>query len=117
MTIMTLELPDELATQILPVQQYLPAILQLSITPFQASATQTAREIVHFLAQNPSPNDVLNYHVTERGQTHLRDLLARNQEAALLSGEEKELDELMTIEHIMRQVKIQAAQKLNQSKL
>lgn len=113
MTVMTIELPDELVKQIQPVQHYLPTILQLSITTFQTPAAQTASEIVRFLVQNPSPDEALSYHVPDRAQTRLRDLLDRNREGEILPAENAELDELILIERIMRQVKIQAAKQLN----
>ncbi len=111
MTIMTLELPVELVKQIQPVQHYLPTILQLTITTFQTPAAQTASEIVRFLAQNPSPNEVLDYHVPDHAQTRLRELLERNREGDILPTEDAELDDLILIERIIRQVKIQAAKQ------
>lgn len=117
MTVMTLELPDELVRQIEPVQHYLPTILQLNFTNFQTPAEQTAREIIHFLTQNPAPLKLLNYHVPERAQNRLRYLLDRNREQEITSAEEAELDELIVLERIARQIKMQAAKQLRQHRV
>jgi hypothetical protein len=81
--------------------QWLPTVLELSLTGFKTPAVQTASEIIEFLAKGPSPNEVMAYHVSDKAQERLRRLLAIN-EAGLTSKEEQsELDEIEQIEHVI----------------
>jgi hypothetical protein len=82
---------------------------------FQTRAGVTATEVIRFLATEPSPEDVLNYHASERAQTRLRRLLALNEAGLLGEAEQRELDELQRIEHIMILLKARiAGQKRHQ---
>jgi hypothetical protein len=106
---MTMEVPDKLAKRIQPMSPWLPTIIELSLIGFKTLATQTASEVIEFLSQNPSPQDVLNYHVSERGQERVEQLLRLNKESALSQMEELELDELQQIEHVIIMLKSRVA--------
>ena len=107
----TMQVPEELAKKIQPLQPWLPAILELSFVGFRTLATATATEVVQFLSANPSPKEVLKFHVSKRAQIRLRRLLALN--AAGLLGEpgQRELDELQQLEHTMTMLKAQIAKE------
>lgn len=111
----TIQLPDQLAVRILAVQQWMPTILELSLAGLRTPASETAAEIIDFLLTNPSLDDVLNYHVSERAQTRLRRLLALNEAGLLGEAEQRELDELQKIEHIIVMLKAQVAAQKHQS--
>ena len=111
---MTVQVPDELAQRIRPIRSWLPAILELGLVGFRTLATETASEIVEFLLTGPSPQDVLDYEVSERGQSRLRRLLALNRAGELGEGEQLELDELEQVEHIMVMLKAQLAAQARQ---
>lgn len=106
---MTLEVSDELAERIYPMHSWLSTVLELSLVGYQTLAAQTASEIIHFLSTNPTPAQVVNYHVSQRGQERLRRLLALNQSALLSEDEQQELDELEQIEDIFNQLKLRIA--------
>jgi hypothetical protein len=109
---MTVQLPDDLAVKIQPLDRWLPAILKLSLLGCKTMATVTATELLEFLLRNPTPKQFLNYHVSDRAQMRLRRLLALN-EAGLLSEEEQlELDELERLEHLVVMLKAQVAKQL-----
>lgn len=111
---MTMQLPDELAERLRPIGPWLPTVIELGLVGFKTLATQPAAEVVAFLSQNPSPQEVFDYHVSEEAQARLRRLLALN-EAGLLSQEEQmELDELEELEHIIIMLKANLASQLNQ---
>lgn len=114
MTTMMVELTDEVATRVAPMRQWLSPILELSLMGFQTSAVATASEIIEFLASNPSPQAVINYHVSSRGQERLQRLLALNAAGLLSADEERELDELTKIERSYSILKAQVAAKLYQ---
>ena len=110
---MTMQLPDDLAEKLRPLNGYLPTVLQLTLTGFRTLATETATEIVEFLATEPSAQQVLEYHVPERSQSRLQRLLTLNSAGLLGEAEQLELDELEKIEHILIMLKAQLATKTN----
>ncbi len=110
----TMQVSDELAARVQPIRHWLPTVLALSLIGFKTLATETATEIIEFLSTEPSPQTMLNYHVSERAQARLQRLLALN-EAGLLGEEEQgEMDEMQQIEHIMIMLKIEIAQQKQQ---
>jgi hypothetical protein len=112
MTQLTMQVPDELAKRIQPIRSWLPTILELSLVGFKTLATATAAEVVQFFSSNPSPQEVLNYHVSERAQARLRRLLALNSAGLLGETEQLELDEIQQIEHTLIMLKAQLAKQL-----
>jgi hypothetical protein len=108
----TMQVPEELADRIQPLQVWLPAILELSLVGFKTLATETATEIIQLFATNPSPQQVLDYHVSERAQARVRRLLALNAAGFLGEDEQRELDELQKIEHTIIKLKAQLAKQL-----
>jgi len=106
---LTMQVPDELAKRIQPIRSWLPTILGLSLIGFKTLATATASELVQFLSTNPSPQEVLDYHVSDLAQARLRRLLALNSAGLLGEVEKLELDEIQRIEHTMIMLKVQLA--------
>lgn len=110
----TMQVPDELAERLQPIRDWLPAIIELSLVGFKTPATETATEVIEFLSTNPSPQEVLGYHVSERGQARLQRLLTLNEAGLLSEAEQRELDELQRIEHMIIMLKAQVAKQLQQ---
>ena len=110
---MTLEVSDELAERIRPIESWLPTVLELSLVGFHtvATATATATEVIQFLASDPAPHEVLAYHASERSQARLQRLLALNEAGLLGEDEQRELDEMQRIEHIIIMLKAQSAKR------
>ncbi len=109
---MTMQVPDELAKRIQPIGSWLPTILELSLLGCKTLATQTKTEIIQFLSANPSPQEVMGYHVTDQTQNRLRRLLVLNEAGILGETEQLELDELQQIEHTIIMLKAQVAKQL-----
>ena len=107
-----MQVSDDLAQRLQPLVDWLPAVLELSLVGFKTPAVQTASEILSFLTQSPSPNDVMAYHVSDRAQERLRRLLAINEAGLASETEQAELDEIGQIEHVMVLLKAQAQEKL-----
>jgi hypothetical protein len=105
----TLEVPDELAERIRPFGPWLPTVLELSLIGFQTAATATATEVVRFLATAPSPQEILDYHVSDQAQARLQRLLALNEAGLLGEAEQRELDELQRIENTVIHLKARTA--------
>jgi len=108
----TMQVPEELANKIQPMQHWLPTILELSLVGFKTLATETATEVIQLFATNPSPQQVLDYHVSERAQDRVQRLLALNAAGLLGEEEHQELDELNKIEHTIIKLKAQLAKQV-----
>lgn len=102
---MTMDVSEELAKRLQPIRSWLPTVLELGMIGFKTLATQTASEVIAFLSTNPSSEEVLNYHASERAQVRMRQLLRLNQAGELGVEEQSELDELQKIEHILIMLK------------
>jgi hypothetical protein len=106
---MTLNISDELAERLQPLGAWLPTVLELTLVGCKTVAAATATEVLEFLAQAPTPEEVLAYHASERAQSRLQRLLALNAAGLLGEEEQQELDELQQIEHIIIMLKAQLA--------
>ena len=110
----TMQLPDQLARQILPARKWLPVVLELSLARLKTPAAETSSEIIDFLLGNPTLDEVLAYHASDRAQRRLQRLLALNEAGLLSEGEQGELAELERLEHILIMLKLQVADQAQQ---
>lgn len=106
---MTMQVPDDLARRIEPIGSWLPTIIELSLVGFKTVAIAAVTEVIQFLAQNPSPQKVIAYHISEQAQSRLQRLLVLNESGILSEDEQLELDELERLEHIIVMLKAQVA--------
>ena len=109
---MTMNVPDEFAKRIEPITTWLPTIIEISLIGFKTLATVTATEVVEFFLDNPTPLEVLDYHVSEASQARLQRLLALNASGLLSETEQKELDELQRLEHTIVMLKARIASSI-----
>ncbi len=100
MTTITLEVPDDLAAKISP--DVFPALLREFVTA-KAAKLSTAtngdvepqpiyRELLDFLASNPTREQLIAYKISTVAQNRLEDLLHKNREETLSAEEIAELD-------------------------
>ena len=113
MTQVTLQLPDELARKVQSFDRWMPSILELSLLGLRTEAAATAAELIDFLSDNPSPEQVIDYHVSQERQTNLERLLALNETGLLTAKERQELEELEEIEHLVIMLKAEIATGLS----
>ncbi|MGE0683502.1 MAG: hypothetical protein AB7P69_21700 [Candidatus Binatia bacterium] len=106
------QVSEELAERLRPLNAWLSTVLELSLVGRQTVATAT--EAIQFLSQNPTPQEILGYHVSERAQERLGRLLPLNAAGMLGDAEQQELDELQRIEDILIMLKAQVAKQLQQ---
>ncbi len=100
-----MQLPDQLAEQIMPVRRWLPVVLELGLARLKTPAAQTSAEIVDFLLGNPTTDEVMGYHASDRSQGRLQRLFALNSAGLLSEDEQAELTELERLEHIIVMLK------------
>lgn len=109
---MTLQLPDDLAVRIQALDRWLPAILKMSLLGLRTTASASAAEVLEFLLRNPTPQEFLNFYVSEQQQARSQRLLALNESGLLSEAEQSELDELGRLEHLVILLKAQIAKQL-----
>ena len=100
-----MQLPDQLAEQILPVRRWLPMVLELGLARLKTPAAQTSAEIIDFLLGNPTPDEVMEYHASDRSQERLPRLFTLNSAGLLGEAEQAELNELERLEYIILMLK------------
>ena len=104
MRTITLDVPDELADRLAPLQDRLPEMLALSLQQ-PAVPARLYRAILNFLADAPTAEQMASYAPSPEIEQRLRDLLDRERTGNLTSAERAELDELERIEHLVVMLK------------
>lgn len=74
--------------------------------------TRVFDEIVDFITSAPQPEQILNFKPSTVAQRRLETLLDKKREEGLNEVEKHELEQYLTIEHIMRLAKARARQRL-----
>ena len=124
---LTIQIPDELATRLEPLRERLPQLLLELLeapsmkastlgertTSANAPTTSVYAEVLDFLLQRPTPNEIAAFKVSSQVQERLRTLLEKNREATLNAEEMAELDVYEQLEHLMILLKARALNSLN----
>ena len=116
MSSITLEVSDELAERLRPLQDRLPRVLELGLRELNAAGPPSfegAAEVLEFLAGLPSPDDILALRPSEQLQQRVSGLLAKNRVEGLTPEEEQEWQQYEYLEHLVRIAKTKATLKLN----
>ena len=118
---LTIQISDELAQRLEPLQNRLPELLwqllDVANLPTNISKTVQAestdipivyQEVLDFLIKRPTPEDIIVFKVSPQAQSRLEELLERNRSATLNSMELAELDVYEQLEHMMILLKARA---------
>jgi hypothetical protein len=89
-------------------------IADLSQLDFRTPAATTVSKIIEFLNGNPTPEEIFQYHVSERAQERLRCLLMHNRFGSLQDIEELELDEIEKLQHLFFMFKADMVEQKDQ---
>ncbi len=114
-----IEVSEELGQQLQTMQDRLPEILERGLRDLlaeQADGSSDEAEIIAILAQQPTPEQILNIQPSSALQDRVSDLLERNQQGKLSAAEQAEMERYMLLEHLVRMAKAHAYQKLAQSR-
>jgi predicted XRE-type DNA-binding protein len=115
---LTIEIPDALLPELEQVRSQLPMLLTQWITAsrvIQPEIQQTAsQEVLSFLMQQPMPQDILNFKVSDVAQGRLKLLLDRNREGRLSEDESLELDGYEQLDQLIQMLKIRAYSVVHQ---
>lgn len=100
------------------LQDQLPQILELGLRKWYADAQVGffgLAEILEFLANLPSPEEILALKPSEALQQHVENLLEKNRTVGLTVEEERSWQQYEYVEHLVRVVKAKALLKLRTS--
>jgi hypothetical protein len=112
----TVEIPDELLTKLGKLDQNLPQILELGANELlsrpQEGFTGFA-EVLNFLADLPTPEEILNLRPSPVLQSQIDRLSEKYQAQDLTSAEQQLWQQYEYLEHVVRMAKAKAYLKLN----
>ena len=109
--LITLDIPNELATRLEPLTNQLPRILELGLRELNADAQlgfEGTAEVLEILAGLPTPTEILALRPSETLQARLSTLLEKNRTEILNSEEEQEWERYQYLEHLIRIAKAKA---------
>lgn len=69
-------------------------------------------EILEFIAAGTTPQEIVNFSVSQETKTRVADLIHREKTTGLTESEKAELDNFMQFEHMMRLAKARARKYL-----
>ncbi len=110
---LTIQIPDDLACQLQPVQNHLPEIIRIGLHKFVPTNNLLYTEVIEFLAGGPPPQSIINFRPSIQAQTRVNHLLLKNQTHGLSAEEQTELDYYEQLDYLMTLVKAKARQHLS----
>lgn len=122
---LTIQIPDELAQRLEPLQNRLPELLwrlldvaslprvQPTVLAENTDIPSIYQEVLDFLIKRPTPEEIITFKVSPQAQMRLQALLEKNRSATLSSMELAELDVYEQLEHMMILLKARASSVLN----
>lgn len=126
---LTIQVPDELAKSLQPLQNRLPELLKWLVESIPTSTVSTEMlpnvvqpaaaspaygEVLDFLISRPTRGEIAAFKVSEAAQARLRELLDKNREGRLDEPEVAELDLFEQIDRLMTLLKAKAYSELRQ---
>jgi hypothetical protein len=127
MTTITLEVPDDLATRLNPVQKQLPDLLAQALDMLLADRDAQSSEgrersidspgyseVLDFLASGPTLEQIAEFKASPSLQDRVEELLDKNRENGLTEQEAAEMNTFLRINHIMILLKARAHKALKE---
>lgn len=124
MTTITLEVPDELASQFKIEPVHLPALIREAVEARLSKLTRASagkesspsihQEILQFLTSPPTLEQIADFKISAPAQERLEELLDKNREEGLTPEEKIEMEKYLHFRHVMILLKASARRVLNQ---
>lgn len=97
---LTLQVSDSFAKRVQSFGVWSDIILELNLEEFKNDLVKRAKsDLLKFLTNNPTADEVLDFSLSEKFQNRLDDLLDLNGEITLKSADKKELQEWTRLNH------------------
>jgi hypothetical protein len=110
----TLDLPAELAEQVVSEQSRLAVLLARGLRAESEGLSAFRREVISFLAKGPRPAEIAAFNPSETVVDRARELRWKNQETSLSATEEAEMQEFGEIDTWLSLLKAEARLHLRQ---
>ena len=109
----TLTIPDDLATRLRTVENWLPEILELGLREWLSAPPGYVgmNDVFETLARLPTPEEVLALRPSTVLQTRIEELLVKARDGSLSSAELREWEHYEYVEHLVRLAKAQVLQR------
>ncbi len=110
----TLDLPEELVSQLNAVEDRLDRVLELGLRQLNASDRSEFSgtvDVLEFLASLPTPEEIIALRPSATLQEQIDDLLEKNRDRGLAPEEEKVWQQYQYLEHLVRMAKAKALMK------
>jgi hypothetical protein len=121
---LTIEIPDELARRLEPIQHRIPELLwrlldsdpkqtgeQSKVNTATVEIPEVYLEVLDLLIKRPTPEEIITFKVSPHAQMRLQVLLEKNRSGSLTPIEIAELDVYEQLEHMMILLKARAWEK------
>jgi len=117
----TVEISDELAQRLAPFESNLSELLSQLFTSSESESGNPQslgernglyQEILDFLVSQPSPDQIVNFKVSDDRQRRLASLLTKNQDSGLTLAESSELDLYEQLDTLIGLLKVRAYESL-----
>ncbi|MGB0563608.1 MAG: hypothetical protein ACPGVO_17670 [Spirulinaceae cyanobacterium] len=111
----SVDIPDELALRLNPLQTQLPRILELGLREWNARSEagfSGLADVLETLASLPSAEEILVLKLSNTLQQQVERLLEKNKTVGLTMEEEKWWQQYEYVEHLVRMAKTRALLKL-----
>jgi len=111
----SVEVSDELALRLTPLQDQLPQILELGLREWNGTARSGfsgLTDVLEFLANLPTPEEILALKPSEALQQQISALLEKNRAVGLTLEEERSWQQYEYVEHLVRVAKAKALLRL-----
>ncbi len=108
---LTVQIPNELALRLQPVQGRLTEIIELGLREMTQAQYGLYSEVIEFLASGPTSQAIVAFRPSAEAQARVTQLLDKNQAGTLTSSEQEELDQYERLDYLMTLVKARARQQ------
>ena len=115
MALITLSLPDDLASEIRAHRQQLPRILELGLRELNAAnqaGFNGAADVLELLAALPTPEEVLDLRPSPRLSARVAEMIEKSRAGEMTPLDEEDWDRYEYLEHLVRMAKAAAQLKL-----
>ena len=109
---LTVQIPDNLALRLRPVQNRLVEIIELGLREIMPARYGLYNEVIGFLSSGPTPQAIVAFRPSAQVQARVAELLDKNRAGTLTRDEQAELDQYEGLDYPMTLVKARARQRL-----
>ncbi len=113
MTTMTIEVPENLAQRLAPMQDRMIEIIELGIRELAPNRNDHYIDVVDFLADGPSSAEIIELQASPDMQERIAELLDKNRDGTITEQEATELDRYEQLDYLITLIKARARQRLS----